>query len=87
MYYGVNGILTQYLIRCDPYLGIEICAIRIIPCSCIDIRNAMDLPWGLSLAPKDQPRYSSVTKYKYYTILGKNSDWVIMNFIDKYTDE
>ena len=49
-------------------------------------RNAIDLTWYLSLVPKDQPIYSSAIKYKYYPILGKYNDWVIINLIDKGTD-
>ena len=77
-YHGVNGILTHYHLICYPDIGIGRCSIKIIPCYCIDFRSSMDLP-------KDQPRYTSVTKWKYYSILVKHNDWVIMYFIDKGT--
>ena len=86
-YHGVNVILTYYCIRCYPYLGIGICAIRIIPCACLDFRNSIDLPWDPFIVPNYQPRYSSVTKYKYYSILGQHNYWLIMDFIDIGTDE
>ena len=47
--------------------------------------NAMDLPWDPYILPKDHIRYSSVTKWKNYPILGKHIDWVIMGFIEKGT--
>ena len=49
--------------------------------------DTMGLPWHTSLVPKVQPRYSTVTKFKYYPILGEHNDWVIMNFIKKCIDE
>ena len=45
----------------------------------------MDLPWDPYIVPKDQPRYYSVTKFKYYPILGQHNDWEITDFIDKGT--
>ena len=47
----------------------------------------MDLPWDKSLVPKYQPWYYSVTYYKYYLILGKHNDRVIMDFIGKGRDD
>ena len=61
-YHGVDGILPCYHIICDPYLGLGRFAIIKITCTCIDFRNAMDLPWDTYIVPKDQTRYSSVTK-------------------------
>ena len=81
------GTLTHYRIRCDPYLGIGIFSMIIIPCTCIYCRNSMDLPWGKSLIPRYHPRYSSVTKFKYYPILWKHNDWLTIDFIEKGTDE
>ena len=83
----MNVFLTHYHIQCDPYLGIGRCSIRIISCDFIVCINAMDLPWGPYLVPKDQSRYSSAKKFKYYPILGEHNDWVIMDFIDKFIDE
>ena len=47
----------------------------------------MDLPRYAYILHKDHPIYSSVTKCKYYPILGKHNDRVIIGFIDKGTDE
>ena len=47
----------------------------------------MDLPWDPYLEPRYQTIYSSVTKYKYDPILGKNNDWEMMDFIGKGTYE
>ena len=82
-YHGVNIILTHYHIRCDPYLGIGRFKIKIIPCACIYCRNSMGIPWYKYLVPKCQPRHYAVKKYKYYPILGKYKDWVIIDFIEK----
>ena len=68
-HHGVNGILTNYNIQFDPYLGLGISAI-IIPCDFIECRNAMDIPFDSYLVPKDHQKYSLVTRFKYYHILG-----------------
>ena len=47
----------------------------------------MDLPWYAYIVTKYHTRYSSVTTFKFYPLLGKHSDWFIMDFIDKGTDE
>ena len=66
--HGVNGILSHNHMIFDPYLGLERFEIRIILCACIENRYAMDLSWDPFLEQRDQHRYSSVTKYKYYPI-------------------
>ena len=55
-------------------------------CACTEHINSMYLPWDPYLVPNYQLRYSSVTKFKYYPILGKHYNWVIMNFIEKVRD-
>ena len=80
-YHSANGILTHHHIICDPYIDIRRFATRRIPCTFIDFINSMDLPWDPYIVPKDHPRYSSITKYKYDLILGKQNDWEIMYFI------
>ena len=47
----------------------------------------MDLPWYPYIIPKNQPRYSSVTKFKYYPILGNHNDCVIMGSVGKVKNE
>ena len=47
----------------------------------------MDLPWDTYLVPKYHIIYSSVTKCKYYPIIGQHIDWVIICFIYKGIDE
>ena len=47
----------------------------------------MYLSWDASLVPMDQPRYSLVSNWKYYQILGKHNDMILMDLIDKGTDE
>ena len=47
----------------------------------------MDLSWDSFIVPKDKPRYSSVTKYKYHPIVGKHNYRVIMNLVEKVTDK
>ena len=59
-YHGVNGIITHYYIRCDPYLGICRYKIRIIICAFIEYINCMYLPRNTYIVPKDQTIYSSV---------------------------
>ena len=45
----------------------------------------MGLSCGSYFVPKYHPRYSSVTKYKYYPILGKHSDRVIVDCKNKFS--
>ena len=47
----------------------------------------MYFPCDKPLVPKDYPRYPSVTKWKYYQILGKHNNRVVINFIDKVAYE
>ena len=54
-HYGVNGILTHYHLRYDPYVGLGICFIRILPCYFIECRYAMFLPLDPSISPNDRP--------------------------------
>ena len=85
----MNIILTHYHIRCDTYIGINICAIRITPCDFIYFINDIDLIWDKYLVPRDHPIYYSVTKCKYYAILGQHNDCIIMDliYIGKYEEE
>ena len=69
-YHVVNGVLTHYHIYYYPYLGLLRCDIIITPCDYMYYTNAMDLPWYPYLVPKYRPSYYSVTKFKYYPILG-----------------
>ena len=78
--------MTHYY-RFDTYIGILWCEIIRIPYYFIDCRNYIDLTCETSIVTKDQPIYSSVIKYKYYPILGKHNDRVIMDLIDKGTDK
>ena len=82
---GVNGILTHYHTRCEPYIGIGICTIIITVWDCIDCINAMDLSWYPSPAQKYHLRYYLIPKYKHYTILVKHDDRVILDFNEKVT--
>ena len=86
-YHGVNGILTLYHIWRDPYFVLVRCTIVIIPCCFIEFINAVYLTWDTSLVTKYHQRYSSVTKCKYYPILGEHNYWSITDSIDKHTDE
>ena len=83
LYHGVNGILTCDHITCGPYIGLGGFKIRIISCSCIYCINSMHLTWDSYIVLKYQSRYYSVTKCKYYPILGKHNDLLIMDFIYK----
>ena len=69
-YHGVNGILTNYHLIYDTYLGIGRCSTIRIPYDCIVFRNIIDLTWDQYLEPRDHQRHSSVTKWTFYPILG-----------------
>ena len=86
-YHGIIDILTHYHIICYPYLGLKIFTILITPWDFNNLLNAMNLPLDPSLVPKYHPKYASVTKRKYYPILGKHIDWGIFYFVDKFRDK
>ena len=46
----------------------------------------MYLLWDTFIVPKYQPRYYSVTEFKYDQIIDEHNDGIIMDFIDKGTD-
>ena len=50
-------------------------------------RDTMGLPCDTYILAKDQLIYYSVTKCKYYPILLKNNDRMIMDFIEWVRDE
>ena len=79
----MDGILTQYHFICDTYVGLDMCTIRRIPCAFVEWKNAMDIPCDAYLEPIYHQRSSSITKFKYYSTLGKHNDWVIMSFTEK----
>ena len=86
-YNGVNGILTHYRIRYEPYIGLVRLIIIIITCDCIDCISFIDLPCDPSFVPRYRTRYYSVTTYKYNPILEKHKVWAIVYFIYKGADE
>ena len=57
--HGVNGTLTHYQLICKNYLGIDKCAIRIIPSSCIELRDEIYLPRNKYISTKDYTQFYS----------------------------
>ena len=87
MHRGSRGVLTHYHFRADPKLGQGFVAVHRIPCACVACTAQLDKEWLPGIAAKEQPRYASVKLCKYWPVLGKYNDWVIMSFKDKGTTE
>ena len=83
----MNGTLTHYHIICNTDIGLGRFSIRIIPCSCVELSYAIDLPCNPYLLPKDYPWFSSVTEFTCYLVIGKHNDWEILYLINKGTYE
>ena len=43
--HGARGLINHYHLRFDPKLFCGICAIRHIPCACVECTSMMDKPW------------------------------------------
>ena len=43
--HGAKGSSKHYHLSFDPKLGMGICAIRCIPCACVECTSILDKPW------------------------------------------
>ena len=77
---GSSTVLSHYHYRCDPNLGNSKCAMRRIPCLCQACTDQLDQDWISGVKYEEQPRYAPVLNCKYYKILGKYNDWIIIPF-------
>ena len=77
---GSSTVLSHYHYRADPLLGEGKCAMRRIPCACLECTNQLSKPWIHGVSPSEQPRYSNVVGCKYHSVLGNYNQWIIMDF-------
>ena len=67
---GARGLSKHYNLRFDPKLGNGVCAIRRIPCACVECASMLDKTWISSMPSDEQERYKPVTKCNWWPVLG-----------------
>ena len=60
--HGAMGVGKHYHLRFDPKLGMGVCAIRCIPCACVDCTSILDKAWISGIPSDKQDLYKPVTK-------------------------
>jgi len=78
--HGSGTVLSHYHYRFDPDIGYGKCAMRRIPCLCVQCTNQLDKEWIPGVDAEDQARYAPVRNCKYHGILGDYNNWIIMSF-------
>ena len=68
--HDAKGLRKHYHLRFDPKLGMGICAIRRIPCACVECTSMLDKPWISGIPPDTKERYKPITKCNYWPVLG-----------------
>ena len=80
--------LKHYHYWSDTKLGLEIDAIRSIPCSWHDCTTILSLYWDSKIQESvNQPRYGTVCNCKYSQIIGCHNNWILMNILDDGTNK
>ena len=78
--HGSGTVLSHYHYRFDPDIGYGKCAMRRIPCLCVQCTDQLDKAWIPGVDAEAQPRYAPVYNCKYHAILGEYNNWIIMSF-------
>ena len=86
--YLIKGVLRHFHCRSDPKFGPGVVYHRRITYSFHYYITQLSLPWGSKIkAACNHPRYGIVYDCKYSLILVSNNNWILINFIDDWTDE
>ena len=83
--HGARGLNKHYHLRFYPKLGMGICAISRIPCSCVECTLMLDKPWISGIPSDEQERYKPVTKCTYWPVLGSFNNWNIIELSQRST--
>ena len=83
--HGARGLSENYHLRFDPNLGMEVCAIRRIPCACVACTSMIYKPWISGISSDKQECYKPVTKCTYWKVLGDFNNWNIIQLSSKST--
>ena len=83
--HGARGLSKHYHLRFDPKLGMRVCAIRRIPCTCFACTSMLDKEWISGIPSDKQDRYKPVTKCTYWTLLRTFNNWNIIQLSSKST--
>ena len=76
---------NNYHFRFDPKLGNGVCAIRHIPCACVECTSMLYKNWISGILSDKQELYKPVTKCTYWTVLGTFNNWNIIQLSHKST--
>ena len=63
--HGARGMSKHYHLHFDPKLGMGLCAIIRIPCSCVACSSMLDKPWIYGISSYKQERYKYVPNCTY----------------------
>ena len=63
--HGTRGMSKHYHLRFYPKLGMGVCAILRILCTCVACTSMQDKPWVSGILLDKQERYKPVTKCTY----------------------
>ena len=67
--HGARGLGKHYHLSFDPKLGMDICAIRRIPCACVACTSMLDKTWISGIPSGEQESYKTVTNCTYWPVL------------------
>ena len=83
--HGTRGLSKHYRFRFDPKIGMGVCEIRRIPCSCFACTSMLEKPLIYGISSYKQERYKPVTKCNYWPVLAASKHWNIIQFSSKST--
>ena len=83
--HDARGLSKYYHFRFDPKLGMVICAIFRIPCSCVEYTLMLDKPWISGIPQYKQDIYKHLINCAYWPVLGPFNNWNIMQLSQKST--
>ena len=83
--HGKIGLSKHYHLCFDTKLGMGVCAILRIPCSCVACTSMLDKPWISGISSDKQDRYKTVTKCTYWSVLGSFNNSNIIQLSPKST--
>ena len=66
--HGVRRLSKNYHLSFDPKPGMDICAIRRIPCACVKCTSVINKPWISGIPSNEKERYKPVTKCTYWPV-------------------
>ena len=85
-HHGVNINLSNFRLRFDPYFRLEKLSFVKMPCYCLEFWSIWILQ-ELYVCYHRNNKGVQYRKIKYYSILGKQNRWVVIEFVGNGTDD